>query len=259
MDTCFVIQPFDNGRYDKLYEDVIQQAIIDSGLQPYRVDRDPSVSIPIDDIEKGIRKSELCLAEISTDNPNVWFELGIAMAIPKDVVIICSDQRQTEYPFDIRHRKIIKYTTESKRDFEDLSTEITKHLKAIQDKQSHILTAANRSPVAGTQGLSQHEMVTLVTAMQNTFISPDGVSAWIIKQDMNKYGHTDIAISIAIESLLKKQMISFEMSSDINGENYTTYFVTEKGKGWLLENQDKLVLKKEVEQPDEDGDELPPF
>jgi hypothetical protein len=181
------------------------------------------------------------------------------MAIPKDVVIICSDQRQTEYPFDIRHRKIIKYTTESKRDFEDLSTEITKHLKAIKDKQSHISAAANKLPVAGTQGLSQHEMVTLVTAMQNTFISPDGVSAWVIKQDMNKYDFNDIAISIAIESLLKKQMLSFEISTDINGENYTTYFVTEKGKGWLLENQDKLVLKKEVEQPDEYDEELPPF
>ena len=52
MGRCFVIQPFDNGGpFDKRYEDVIVPAITEAGLEPYRVDRDPSVNIPIDEIE----------------------------------------------------------------------------------------------------------------------------------------------------------------------------------------------------------------
>jgi hypothetical protein len=43
MTTCFVIQPFDSGKYDKRYADVYRPAIVDAGLEPYRVDKDPSV------------------------------------------------------------------------------------------------------------------------------------------------------------------------------------------------------------------------
>jgi hypothetical protein len=77
---CFVIQPFDGGRFDKRFSDVFKPAIEEAGLEPYRVDRDPSVSIPINDIEKGIRDAAVCFADITLDNPNVWFELGYALA-----------------------------------------------------------------------------------------------------------------------------------------------------------------------------------
>ena len=42
MGRCFVIQPFDGGKFDKRYEDVFVPAIQAVGLEPYRVDRDPS-------------------------------------------------------------------------------------------------------------------------------------------------------------------------------------------------------------------------
>jgi hypothetical protein len=45
MPRCFVIQPFDKGPYDKRYKDVQVPAITDAGLEPYRVDEDPSVTV----------------------------------------------------------------------------------------------------------------------------------------------------------------------------------------------------------------------
>ena len=48
MAMCFVIQPFDDGKvYDKGYTDVFAPAIAEAGLEPYRVDRDPSVMVPV--------------------------------------------------------------------------------------------------------------------------------------------------------------------------------------------------------------------
>ena len=76
MGTCFVIQPFDDGAFDKRYDDILIPAIEAAGLTPYRVDRDPIASIPIEKIEEEIRRSDICLADISTNNPNVWFELA---------------------------------------------------------------------------------------------------------------------------------------------------------------------------------------
>jgi hypothetical protein len=64
MSTCFVIQPFDGGKYDKRFEDVFRPAIETAGLEAYRVDRDPSVEVPIDSIEEGIRNAAVCLADI---------------------------------------------------------------------------------------------------------------------------------------------------------------------------------------------------
>ena len=74
MKKCFVIQPFDNGTFDKRYTDIFEPAIKKASFEPYRIDKDLSVRIPIDEIEKGITDSEICFAEITTDNPNVKFQ-----------------------------------------------------------------------------------------------------------------------------------------------------------------------------------------
>jgi len=108
LGRCFVIQPFDKGAYDKRYEDVIVPAITNAGLEDYRVDRDPGTKILIEAIEEGIRCSDACIAEITTDNPNVWYELGFAIANGKPLVMICnSKERSGPFPFDVRHRAII--------------------------------------------------------------------------------------------------------------------------------------------------------
>jgi hypothetical protein len=100
--TCFVIQPFDDGgKFDKCYKDIFGPAIREAGLEPYRVDNDPGVSVPIDEIENGIRKAVVCLADITLDNPNVWFELGYALASEKPVCMVCSEARTFRYPFDV--------------------------------------------------------------------------------------------------------------------------------------------------------------
>lgn len=52
MKTCFVIQPFDKDKFDKRYNDIFEPAINKAGYQSYRVDKDNSVTIPIEDIEK---------------------------------------------------------------------------------------------------------------------------------------------------------------------------------------------------------------
>lgn len=262
MGICFVMQPFDGGQFDKRYDDVFDPAIKSAGLEPYRVDRDPMVSIPIDEIESSIKRSKLCLAEITTDNPNVWFELGYAIGIRKEVVLVCSDERNLKFPFDVQHRNIIKYQTESPQDFQKLREQIVRRIQAIQDKLEAIDSTSQISPVADTEGLSPHEMVALVTIMQNSFMTGGVVTAWTIKEDMNNAGFTDIAVSIAIKSLCKKGMIKTEIASDEHGETFSEYIINSIGEEWLLKNQDKLILKKEKENEDKNSGELynaPPF
>lgn len=246
MGRCFVMQPFDRGVFDKRYDDVYAPAIIKAGLEPYRVDRDPSVNIPIEEIESGIRQSEICLAEITIDNPNVWFELGFAIAVPREVVLICSEERKTNFPFDVQHRNIIKYKSESPQDFDKLQINISQRILAILKKKKEIDKVSKLSPIKETEGLSQHEIVALVTVMENSYISMTGVAGYKIKVDMNNAGFTDIAVSLALRTLKEKKMVVIGTAQDEGGYDYPAYTVTYKGEQWLVDNQDKLVLRFEA-------------
>jgi hypothetical protein len=246
MSTCFVIQPFDQGPFDKRFDDVIEPAISAAGLEAYRVDRDPKVSIPIEEIESGMRNAEVCLAEITTDNPNVWFELGFAIASQREVVLVCSSARESRFPFDIQHRSVIRYTTESSSDFETLKDRITERLRAILNKEERILQLSKISPVADVEGLAQHEMVALVAITESLDNPVAAVPVYMIRQSMEKAGFTRVACTLGLASLLKKQMVATVDSVDYEGEPFTAYRIRTAGIDWLEANQHLLVLQEEL-------------
>jgi hypothetical protein len=252
MGQRFVIQPFDRGRYAKRYEDVFAPAIRDAGLEPYRVDRDPSVSIPIEDIQTGIESCEACLAEISTDNPNVWFELGYAIASQREVVLVCSDERASHFPFDVQHRSIIKYFAESPRDFEQLQAQITTRLKALLRKKEQLGQVAQISPVAKVEGLEQFGIAALVAVAQQISIPSDGIGAYSIREDMEKAGFTKLAATLGLTALLNKEILETFEAQEWNIDPYTAYRVTPKGMSWLFSNRDILALRQ-----DDDDDDVP--
>lgn len=143
-DYCFVIQPYDGGDFDNRYDDIIKPAVEACGLEAYRVDRDPYVEIAVSVIEERIREATIIVAEISVDNPNVWFELGYAMALGKLVIMLCDNTyRNEKFPFDISHRNVLTYRSGSIRDFnfclEKLKERIIAKLNIMK------LTAQDRS------------------------------------------------------------------------------------------------------------------
>lgn len=241
MPQCFVIQPFDGGRFDKRYKDVFAPAIMAAGLEPYRVDADPSVSIPIDDIESGIKRAEMCFVDITLDNPNVWFELGYALAAEKEICLVCSEERTTKFPFDVQHRTIIKYGVESPSDYDLLEQKITQRLKAIQTKTTNLLTLRLESPIREDNELTQHEMMVLATIMENRNGPSDRVSHSIVKEDLNRLGYNNLALNIGVERLLYKNLISHDQVS-YDDDSYAVYSLTTDGVRWVTENYERLNL-----------------
>lgn len=244
MDRCFVMQPFDGSVFDSRYEDVFAPAIRDAGLEAYRVDQDPKVSIPIQEIENGIRDSGICLADISLDNPNVWFELGFAIASFKEVVLVCSDQRQAKFPFDVQHRSIIRYSTGAPRDFDVLRQNITKRIKALLQKVETLSSISDISKLRKIEGLEQHEVVALAALGENIDTTEDVAAVYQIRRDMENYGFTKLATTMALKTLYDKGLIESGEYRDYEGESYTGYALTETGWQWILENKQQFVLKR---------------
>jgi nucleoside 2-deoxyribosyltransferase len=250
MATCFVIQPFDRGGpYDKRYRDVLKPAIEDADLTAYRVDEDPGTTVLIEDIEKGIRDSEICLADITTNNPNIWYEVGFAIANGKPVVLICADPRIDPFPFDIRHRHIVNYKLHSSSDFENLRAEVRARLKAQAKKVEALQTAATMSEMETTGGLSSHEMAALVTIMSERSTPGEGLAPYLLKDKMRNSGYTAIAVGLALESLFRKGMIEYFQEEDSNGYSYTASRLTDKGIGWLLANQGRFRMRRDEGSP----------
>lgn len=253
MNSCFVIQPFDDGRFDKRFDDTFAPAIIAAGMEPYRVDRDPASVVPIEDVEVGIRRSDACFAEITTDNPNVWFELGFAIAARKPVVIACAEDRE-RFPFDVQHRSIIRYKTDSASDFSELGDKITQRLKAAVERHARFETVESISPTVPTAGLTQHELVALI-AIAAASMDGDPLTAYGLRQEMSQAGYTDVAAALAIRALERKEFV--ERAEGYDGANqYWGFIASPSGLDWLDSNQKRIKLKHDPEPPSSDN-ELP--
>jgi hypothetical protein len=108
MPECFVIMPFrPELHYMYLYlKHHIETTFPDTVCQ--RGD-DEILTVPLlDKINSLIQRADVVVADCTGRNPNVFYELGIAHALEKPVVLITQDEIE-EAPTDIRAFEFIKY------------------------------------------------------------------------------------------------------------------------------------------------------
>lgn len=253
MPTCFVIQPFDSGKYDKRYQGIYKPAIEAAGLDPYRVDNDAGVLVPIEAIEKGIRQAAICLADITEDNPNVWYELGFAFAAGRPVVMVCSDDRPgKKYPFDIQHRSIIPYMADAPSDFDKLRDSLTAKLKAISERSEILDQIAESTPMATIEGLTAMETLVLAVVAGEAFMPEHAVSVSGAKHDAERAGITNMGFNLALRKLTAKKFVRLEdMYDEHSGEGYSGLAVTESGWQWIEANESRFVLHRQDKKKDD--------
>jgi hypothetical protein len=236
------MQPFDEGGpFDKRYQQVLIPSIQAADLQPYRVDHDPGSAVPIDDIEEGIRNSMACVADITSGNLNVAFELGFALALKKRVVLI--GKKGTPLPFNFRHRKIIFYDTDAPGDFKSFAEKVKSALAAAIAKAE--TTEHLADALLPTAGLKAHEIAALTALAQSTDAPGETVSAWSVRDTMERMGFNKVACTLGLTTLLRAGLVTQQSEHDHNGESYVAYRIEESGLSWLLTNQHLLELRTE--------------
>lgn len=95
------------GDFDEYYLQIYKPAVEAVGLKPLRADDLYTPSTIIGDIWEMINSSKMMIAELTTLNANVMYELGLAHAVAKPVILI-SDSIDT-IPFDLRGLRILTY------------------------------------------------------------------------------------------------------------------------------------------------------
>lgn len=153
---CFVVMPYgrkplpDSGGqlydFDKVYRVMIQRAIREAGLLPRRSDESASAGIIHSDMFRDLRDRPVVLADLSLDNPNVFYELGMRHVMrASGTVLIC--RAGSVLPFDIKLSRVIFYEFDGRHlDWEEvervvqvLRTALTEAQRGLPDSPVHAL------------------------------------------------------------------------------------------------------------------------
>lgn len=157
-DLCFVIMPF-GGWFDVYYEKIYREAIVRAGLTPRRADDLYRPSNIVQDIWEFTKKAKVILADLTDKNPNVLYELGLAHALAKPVILI--SERIDDIPFDLRSLRIIGYDKNRQNWGEILTRDIEKAIKETIESPTQTIPAAflesSRSGIQ-THQLSKYEI-----------------------------------------------------------------------------------------------------
>ena len=104
--AAFVAMPY-KPKWSKAVETVIQTSADQSNFLANVSRNSEKPGLITSQIWNEIRRAEVVVAEISDKNPNVFYELGFAHALGKEVILL--SQNVSKRPFDISTARLLRY------------------------------------------------------------------------------------------------------------------------------------------------------
>ena len=131
--SSFIVMPFSEGWSDAVGA-VIKDCCKDAGIHPIRGDDLYTPSDILDDIWQGINRADFIIADITSRNPNVLYELGIAHTLAKPVLIL--SQSADDIPIDLSTRRVLVYERDAlgTPSTTDLEAKLAKALPGIVEE-----------------------------------------------------------------------------------------------------------------------------
>ncbi|GAH73684.1 unnamed protein product, partial [marine sediment metagenome] len=136
---CFIISPIgskDEGtwsRWDKVRRHLIEEVAAKKGYNVIRADDISKPGIITSQIIEHLLSSELVIADLSTKNTNVFYELAIRDAARLPVILIGDDT--SEIPFDVRQQRMIKYSLDPD-ELDEARKKLAEYIDSVED-ESH--------------------------------------------------------------------------------------------------------------------------
>jgi hypothetical protein len=114
---------------ENVYAQYIRPVLAESGLRPMNADECHGREI-MEDIWTKLNEARLVVADLTGQNPNVMYELGIAHALGKPTVLLSADPASS-IPFDIRGFRHILYRRSPTAKIKALQRGLRKHVREI--------------------------------------------------------------------------------------------------------------------------------
>ena len=137
-------------KFKSIYRDLINEPLENAGFRVTRAQDLSSARNILQDIIQGIERADVVVADLTGLNPNVFYEVGVAHALQKPVILLTQDI--DKLPFDLQQYRTIPYSTKFDK------------AQRLADELTHLASrvAENTSLASGPFsdfGMSQHEAI----------------------------------------------------------------------------------------------------
>lgn len=113
MPRCFVISPIGSPgsdvreHADAVFECIIEPALADAGIEAVRADKIATPGQITVQMISAIVGYDFCIADLTGHNPNVFYELALAQAAERPVIILA--EAGERIPFDLQDFRVMEY------------------------------------------------------------------------------------------------------------------------------------------------------
>src|SRR5262249_42978817 len=112
--------------------DALRKGIHDAGARSVALDEQPMLRAGLNEvIQYEMARADCVIADVTTGNPNVFFEIGVAQALGKRVILCINRQSRIQTPSDLQGYFILDYTAD-RAGLAELSTKLTDALRGLR-------------------------------------------------------------------------------------------------------------------------------
>ncbi|HZM20911.1 MAG TPA: macro domain-containing protein [Anaerolineales bacterium] len=140
---CFVIMPFGKKKdidgyevdFDHVYHELIYKAVKELGVDCERCDEIIDMGAIHKKMFRGIFDADLSVVDITSLNPNVFYELGVRHALHRYGTLVIRRNSNLPIPFNINGLNILGYDIDSTDQLESHRKKIRDHIQKSLDTQ----------------------------------------------------------------------------------------------------------------------------
>ena len=103
---CFVAMPYGGNWFGSVKQTIIEAGAAKNFECVVSLDMATAGQI-IDQIWQQLRRAEIVVADLTHSNPNVYYEVGLAHALGKQIIFVTQDR--DKLPFDVSTSRCIRY------------------------------------------------------------------------------------------------------------------------------------------------------
>ena len=238
---CFVIMPFGKKKdidgyevdFDRVYHELIYKAVKELGVDCERCDEIIGTGSIHKKMFRGIFDADVSVVDITSLNPNVFYELGVRHALHKYVTLVIRKNSSLPIPFNINGLTILGYDIDSDDQLERCRKKIRNHI------QNGLDTQGIDSIIYDTlDDLKVEKRARIIETMDEKLyqiVGVPGKQIGYVTGNLINVNHVDIWVNSENTNMQMARHYEFSISATIRYEG-----ATKDGNGYVV---DDLIAK----------------
>ena len=238
---CFVIMPFGKKKdidglevdFDHVYHELIYKAVQELGVDCERCDEIIGTGSIHKKMFRGIFDADVSVVDITSLNPNVFYELGVRHALHKYVTLVIRRNSSLRIPFNINGLTILGYDIDSADQLESGRKKIRDHI------QNGLDTLGTDSIIYDTlDDLKVEKRARIIETMDEKLyliVGAPGKQIGYVTGNLINVNNVDIWVNSENTNMQMARHYEFSISATIRYEG-----ATKDGNGYVV---DDLIAK----------------